>query len=296
MSQKRHIVIVTGMAGAGLHTTLTAMQDVGFTVTDNPPLLAVEAIIKATDPKPLALGIDSRTDGFSSAEVTKLLDKLDKAGAEVRLLFLECEDHVLLTRFSETRRVHPLAPDKPVEVGLMLERSKVAPLKSQAFLTVDTTEASTTELRHLIHNNFPQEGRGLVIQVMSFGYPKGLPRNADFIFDARGLANPHYIEALRPKTGQDLEVGNYIAQDSAYPQFFNCATGLVGASLPGFQRNDRAYLTIAFGCTGGKHRSVFLAESMAAWLEQQGYPVLVNHREMEKAGLARPRLRQQQFG
>lgn len=291
MTEKRRIIIVTGMAGSGLNTARTALEDIGFEVIDNAPMDVVENLATNADPHPVAFGIDARARGFSSRRVLDLLDQLNQRGdTEAKILYLDCEDAQLIKRFSETRRRHPLAHERPVTDGLAMERQLLAPLKARSDLTIDTTDISTTDLRHLLHGHFPPDAsRGLGVQVISFSYKHGVPREADLVFDARFLQNPHYLDVLRPKTGQDPEVGDYIRQDPAFAPFFQGLSQCLATMLPGLKRTDRPYLTIAFGCTGGKHRSVFLTEQTARLFEEQGYSVRVNHRELTKSGLAKPR-------
>lgn len=291
---RRRIVVVTGMAGAGLSTARTAFEDIGFEAIDNLPLSLAEQLINSPDAsRPLAFGIDVRTRGFAADKVLELIDNLNqRPDTEARLVFLECENEQLIARFSETRRRHPLAQERPIADGLAMERQLLQPLKARANLMIDTSLISTTDLRHLLHGHFPPEGgRGLGVQVMSFSYRYGVPREADLVFDARFLANPHYIKELQPQTGQDQPVGEYIRQDPAFAPFFQGLSQCLTTMLPGFKRNDRPYLTIAFGCTGGKHRSVFLTECLARWFEEQGYPVRVSHRELTRNGTIKPRMK-----
>lgn len=289
-STKRRIIIVTGMAGAGLNTTRSTLEDIGFEVIDNLPLPLVEQLINGDDTHPIAFGLDARARQFSAERIVRLIDSIKRrADAEVQMIFLDCDDDQLIGRFSETRRRHPLAEGRPVSDGLALERQMLEPLKMIADLHIDTSAISTTDLRHLLHGHFPATtGRGLSVQIMSFSYRQGIPREADFIYDARFITNPHYVKELRPQTGQDQAVGAYICQDPAFIAFFQGMIHGFDAMLPGFQRNDRPYLTIGFGCTGGKHRSVFMAECTAAWFSQKGYPVRLNHRELLRNGLAKP--------
>lgn len=283
---KRQIVFLTGMAGAGLSSARTALQDAGFDVIDNLPLGLIETVLAQND-HPLALGIDARTSGFDANAIVALLKTLNaRDDIKARLLFLDCEDGKLLGRFSESRRPHPLAKDKPVIDGLSLERELLQPLKNRADVLIDTSDLAVTELRNLVAGHFPpQSSRGLMVQVMSFSYRHGAPREADLVFDMRFLRNPHYDAALRPQTGQDAAVGTYIEEDAAFAACYAHITGLLEVSLPGYSTNGRSYLTIAFGCTGGKHRSVYLAEKVAGWLGTKGYAPRLLHRELARTGL-----------
>lgn len=289
MSQsKRRILFVSGMSGAGLTTARGALQDQGFHTIDSMPLSLLEPLLAQSN-EPLALSIDARTRDFSAQKIIELLDDLNKRPeVEAHLVFLDCDDPQLVQRFSETRRVHPLAADRPVLDGLRRERELLMPIKNRADLRIDTTSLSTTELRHLITGHFPAEaGRGMMVQVMSFSYRHGVPQNADLVLDARHLRNPHYDPSLKPQTGQDMPVGEYIRQDPQFNAYMEGVTRVVGSMLPGLHGNNRAYFTIAFGCTGGKHRSVYLAETIGAWLNSHGQPTQVTHRELERMGLAR---------
>jgi UPF0042 nucleotide-binding protein len=284
---KRRIVIITGMAGAGLSTARETFADQGFEAIDNLPLDSVEQLLDGAGTHPIALGLDVRSRGFSAERIVALLSLLNaRSDVRAELLFLECDDSILLQRFSETRRRHPLAADRPVAEGLALERAQLLPLKNRADRMVDTTELSVNELRRILSGHYPaQEGHGLLIQLMSFSYRHGVPREADLVFDARFLRNPHWVPELKAQTGQAIPVGQYIAQDPAFNPFLGHVTGLIGTMLPGLKATERTYLTIAFGCTGGKHRSVYLAEQTTLWLGQQGISVQLRHRELERTGL-----------
>ena len=287
-SLKRRIVFISGMSGAGLTTARGAFQDQGFQVIDSIPLFLLGALLEKSS-EPLALSIDARTRDFSAQTVIDLIGQLNqKQDTEAKLVFLDCDDAQLLQRFSETRRVHPLAADRPVLDGLKRERELLQPLINRADLRIDTTSLSTTELRHLVTGHFPADaGRGMQVQVMSFSYRYGVPQQADLVLDARFLRNPHYDPVLKPQTGQDDAVGEYINADPHFSAYLDSLRQMLTAMLPGLKNNDRAYFTLAFGCTGGRHRSVFLAETMADWLNQNGYPARTNHRELERLGLLR---------
>lgn len=287
-SPARRLVILSGRSGSGVTTARGAFQDQGFHTIDNLPIALLEPLL-AQDPRPLVLTIDARTSDFSAQKVIDLLRDLNtRPDLKAQLVFLDCDDGQLLQRFSETRRVHPLAADRPVIEGLKRERELLEPLKNRADLRIDTTSLSSTELRHLIGGHFPAEaGRGMMVHVMSFSYRHGVPQQADLVLDARFLRNPHYDPVLRPQTGQDEGVGDYICADQQYAPYLNSLTSLLSSMLPGLKANDRAYFTIAFGCTGGKHRSVYLAETIGNWLNTKGYPAEVSHRELERLGLAR---------
>lgn len=283
---KRRIVFVSGMSGAGLTTARGTFQDQGFHTIDSMPLALLEPLL-AQSSEPLALSIDARTRDFSAQKVIELLHELNqRPDTEARLVFLDCDDDQLQQRFSETRRVHPLAADRPVLDGLKRERELLAPLGNRCDLRIDTTALSSTDLRQLITGHFPAEaGRGMLVQVLSFSYRYGVPQQADLVLDARFLRNPHYDPVLKPQTGQAAPVGDYIRNDPQFSAYQQSLMTLISSMLPGLRGNNRAYFTIAFGCTGGKHRSVYLAETIGAWLNQQGQPAQISHRELQRLGL-----------
>jgi UPF0042 nucleotide-binding protein len=229
------LILVTGLSGAGHSTALRALEDLGYEAVDNLPL----ALLKAPDDsdRPVALGIDSRTRGFSAAALLDRIQRLkSEAGVRVTLVFLTCSDEVLQRRFTETRRRHPLAQDRPVADGIRQERILLEDLREAADLTIDSTDLAGGDLKRLMEGHFALDRRpGLAIAVMSFSYRLGLPREADLVFDVRFLANPHYCAKLRALTGLDAEVGGYIQADPAYAPFFADLTALLLPLLPGFE-------------------------------------------------------------
>lgn len=285
------VLIVSGLSGAGKSTALKALEDAGHEVVDNLPLSLLEAVIAGADDRPLALGIDSRTRAFDPKALAARIVALKAAGRNVRLLYLDCADDVLIRRFSETRRRHPLSPDRPASDGIAAERALLAPLARDADLVVDSTELSATDLRARITARFGGGfSPGLAVTVMSFGYAAGLPREADLVFDVRFLANPHWDPALRPLTGEDPAVAAFVAADPLYAPALERIDDLLRCLLPGYARADKAYLTIAIGCTGGRHRSVAvacdLAARLTAQLVTQGQTVALLHRDIAKPGEA----------
>ena len=274
----RPVVLVTGLSGAGRSTALKILEDLGYEAIDNLPLDLLGSM--AQESEPIALGIDIRNRGFSA---TTLLDQIDRlgAGGQTTLLFLDCDDEVLERRFTETRRPHPLAADRRVADGIAAERRLIAPLRERADLTVDTTGLNGAELRRLLSGHLGLgDGPGMKIFVTSFSYRGGLPREADLVFDARFLANPHYDPALRPLDGRDPRVADYVASDPAHAAFFEGLTAMLAPLLPRYEREGKSYLTIALGCTGGQHRSVAVAERLAGWFAGLGRPVELSHREL----------------
>ena len=286
------IILVTGMSGAGRSTALKVLEDLGFEAIDNLPLALLPRITagqrQLQDAKPLAVGVDVRSRDFSpellESDIAVLTGEL---GLNVRTLFLDCEDAVLIRRYAETRRKHPLAADRPVGDGLELERRILAPMREAADLVVDTTDLTIWELKQRLSDAFRMGGKAtLAITVASFSYRRGLPRDADLVFDVRFFANPHYDPDLREKTGRDEEVGAYIAQDPDYDDFWARLTGLLEITLPRYEREGKSYLTVTFGCTGGKHRSVHFAERLAAWLREKGWSAGLTHRDLANRDIA----------
>lgn len=280
------IVLVTGMSGAGRTTALKALEDLGFEAVDNLPVTMLSYLLRpgeAADRR-LAIGIDCRTRAFDPAGLGTLLDIPRKGEFDVRLLFLDCDDEILRRRYTETRRRHPLAIDRPVTDGIARERQLIAPLREHADLVIDTSQLSPGELRRLLSGHFSMaEGDGLIVSVISFAYRNGLPREADLVFDVRFLANPHYVDALRPKTGLDPEVRRYVEADPAYRLLLERLDALLLPLLPSYRREGKSYLTIGFGCTGGRHRSIVVAERFAERLHSAGCSVLVRHRDTSEA-------------
>ncbi|MBX3497952.1 MAG: RNase adapter RapZ [Alphaproteobacteria bacterium] len=283
--------MVTGLSGAGRNTALNALEDHGYIAVDNLPLFLVDDLLRpgTGDAQPLVLGIDVRSRGFTTpAVVDHVRDLRARADLDVRLLYLDCDNDVLLRRFTETRRAHPLAQERPVLDGIVDERRLLRPLRDHADVTIDTSQLAPHELKALMLGHFAPRagGGGLRIAVMSFSYRRGLPREADLVLDTRFLRNPHYVDGLRPLTGQDGGVARYVKADRDFKGFFRGITSLLEPLLPRFDSEGKSYLTVAVGCTGGRHRSVLVAEELAAWLRRRGRVVTLTHRDLE-AGAAR---------
>ena len=288
------LALVTGMSGAGKSTALKILEDLGFEAIDNLPLSLLSDLVQAHGEGErqgsLALGIDSRTRGFDPGHIERYLEPLLglRGPGGIVLLFLDCETEVLRRRFSETRRRHPLAHGQPVDEGIRRERTLLGWLRDRADLTLDTSELSVRDLRGVIAARFqPQAERAPAIFVLSFAYRRGVPPEADFVFDVRFLANPHHEAALRPLTGRDPEVARHVRNDPAYDAFYEGVVALLEPLLPAFERDGRSYLTIAVGCTGGRHRSVAVAEHLAEALGGGNWRVTVRHRDLD-GGEARP--------
>ena len=277
------ILIISGLSGAGKSTVLRALEDAGHEVVDNLPLSLFDALIAGATSRPLALGIDSRTRAFDAAALGQRVAALRDSGRDARLITLECSDDVLIRRFSETRRRHPLALDRPAIDGIRAERELLSPLQRWADLVIDTTELSVTNLRMRIAERFGGGfSPGLTVTVLSFGFSAGLPRDADLVFDMRFLSNPHWDITLRPLTGEDERVSAHVAADPLYAPTLDKIDDLVTSLLPGYAREGKAYLTIAIGCTGGRHRSVAVARALAARLQAAGQNVALVHRDVAK--------------
>ncbi len=281
------LVLVTGMSGAGKSTALRALEDAGYEAVDNLPLSLLPRIVSATEREgrttPLALCIDSRTRGFDRVHLERYLDPLLRDGAF--LLFLDCRGEALRRRFTETRRRHPLAHDRPVHDGIRRERLILAWIRSRATLTLDTSGLSPRDLARLIRSQLqPETERTPALFVTSFAYREGLPPEADLVFDVRFLANPHDMPALRPLTGLDPQVADHVRRDPVHAEFFDNLLALIRPLLPAFEREGKAYVTIAIGCTGGRHRSVAVAEQLSEALANDGWNVSVRHRDLAPLG------------
>jgi UPF0042 nucleotide-binding protein len=285
------ILIVTGMSGAGKSTALRTLEDIGWEVVDNLPLRLLDRLLSTPhavtgEPigdRPLALGIDTRTRDFSADRIVRQLRNLRKQpNVHLDVLFLDCADSELARRFSETRRRHPLAQDRPAADGIAREREMLGPLRRWADHLVDSTDSAVNDLQREIRARFGAVGQTApTLSVVSFGYSGGIPRNADLVFDMRFLRNPHWNPSLRPLTGLDSEVAAYIAADPAYAEALDRIVELLAMLLPRYASEGRAYLTIAFGCTGGRHRSVHLAEEIAGRLRARGFSPTLAHRDLE---------------
>ncbi len=276
------LIVVTGMAGAGRTTALRALEDAGFEAVDNLPLSLLPTIADARDSvgAPLAVGIDTRSRQFAPDRLLHLLAHLRHAHpGQVSLVYLECDDEILVQRFTETRRRHPMA-DRPVVEAIHAERTMMAGIREAADELLDTTSLTAQELRRAVVARYAG-GRldNLAIEVVSFAYRHGIPREADLVFDVRFLNNPHWEPSLQPLTGMDPGVQSFIREDSRFPEFIQRLSALLELLVPAYRDEGKSYLTVAFGCTGGKHRSVFVAELAAGWLAERGFKATLRHRE-----------------
>ncbi len=281
------LLLVTGVSGAGKSSALKVLEDLGYEAVDNLPVSLIGRLVAPGDfPHPIAIGADIRTRDFDSNrfldEVSHLVERSDM---DVKLLFMDCDDEVLVRRFEETRRRHPLADDRPVSDGLKRERSLMASVRERAHVVVDTSEMELKDLKRTLEGHFElATSAGLSIFVTSFSYRQGLPREADLVFDVRFLANPHYDPDLKDLTGKDDAVGAFISADESFQPFFENLTRFLEPLIGGYAAEGKSYLTIALGCTGGRHRSVFVAEKLTRWLEDKTRHVQMRHRDLDKSG------------
>jgi UPF0042 nucleotide-binding protein len=264
------VVVITGLSGGGKASILRALEDVGFEAVDNPPLQMLEDMVSRGGGR-LAVGIDARTRGFDATGVLEAIGRLrSNPDLRVELIYALADEATLLGRFTETRRRHPLVPQGRVSDGIASEQILTAPLRQHADLVVDTSNLPLAGLRRLIEQHFgagadTEQGR-MVVSLISFAYPRGLPPEADLVFDARFLRNPHYDPILRPGTGLDPAVAAFIQADPDFSEYFLRIVGLVDLILPRFVQEGKKYATITIGCTGGRHRSVHLIEKLAEHL------------------------------
>jgi len=296
----RRVVLVTGLSGAGRSSILHVLEDLGYEAIDNPPLPLMEELVTRGD-RPIAVGIDTRSRGFATAAVLQSLARLRQNPAmRTELVFAWAAEGALLRRYTETRRRHPMAPSGRVKDGIAAESALLAPLREAADLVLDTSALPIPTLRATIEQRFGQSGdhAGMTVSITSFAYAKGLPADADLVFDVRFLRNPHYDPILRPGTGLDANVAAFIAADPAFEPFLDKVTDLLTLLLPRFVQEGKKYAGIAIGCTGGRHRSVHVAHRLAARItgapsaalgtiaapgtsgEPANWRVTLNHREL----------------
>lgn len=288
-SALQQIVIVTGMSGAGKSTLMNTLEDMGWETIENLPLSLLDRLLlpmadgqDTNVGRSLAIGIDSRSRGFDPEHLTKYMHQLrEQRGMFIELVFVDCSGGELEQRFSRTRRRHPLALDRAIYDGIMQERELLDPLRRHADYLIDTTGMATNVLQHIIRERFRNKSDlSLTISLMSFGYSRGLPRNADNVFDMQFLRNPFWDPDLRPLSGQSPLVGAYVSADPAFEPSIEAIKGLLDVLLPRYVDEGKSYLTIAFGCTGGRHRSVFVTELMAEWLRSKGFSSTIRHRDI----------------
>ncbi len=282
MNTVQRVLLITGMSGAGKSVALNALEDLGFVAIDNVPLsLITDVVEKEKGHRSLVISTDVRTREFSPEYFEEILNALaSMPDVHVDTLFLDCEEEKLRQRFTETRRKHPLAMDRPLMDGIQAEQEMTQNLKEMVELVLDTTDLKPAELRSMLQQRYDMTPDALALNVVSFSYRRGVPREADLVFDVRFLRNPHYDRNLRPRTGLDAAVGAYVEEDPMFEEFFSKLCGLLVPLLPRYMAEGKSYLTVAVGCTGGKHRSVHVAQKLAGFLEKKAYNVGIRHRDV----------------
>ncbi|MEL7211573.1 MAG: RNase adapter RapZ [Pseudomonadota bacterium] len=287
----QRVVLVTGPSGAGRSTAINVLEDLGYEAIDNLPLSLMPRLLQGPPMnKPLALGLDVRNRDFSTQAVIEMIDRLSEAPEiALEVLYLDASTDVLLRRYSETRRRHPMAPGESPAQGVERESDLLAPIRARAEMLIDTSDLSPHDLRAEIERWFaPESGDRLALAVHSFSYKRGLPRGIDMVFDCRFLNNPYWEESLRALNGRDPAVSAYVENDPRFEEFFIRVFGLAEMLLPAYVAEGKAHLSIGFGCTGGQHRSVAVTEKLARALESVGWQVSIRHRELERAAATRP--------
>lgn len=290
------LVIVTGMSGAGKSMALKMLEDIGYFCIDNLPVqlipkLAEILCVPTTEMNKVALGIDVR-NGSSLKEIEKVLQGLEQSSLKYQILFLDARDDVLVKRYKETRRSHPLAKNGRVDKGIEEERKFLSFLKAKADYIIDTSQLLVRELKKEINHIFVDEKnyKNLYITVLSFGFKYGIPSDADLVFDVRFLPNPYYIEELRPLSGNDTPVHEYVMNNEKSKQFLVKLTDMVNFLIPNYITEGKNQLVIAIGCTGGKHRSVTLADELYRnLLKEEDFGLKIEHRDIEKDAITKAR-------
>jgi UPF0042 nucleotide-binding protein len=283
MSTRRlpRLLLVTGMSGAGKSTVLDALEDMGWDTVDNLPADLLREFVHGGSQcrtANVAVGMDVRSRGFDAATLGDLIRSVE--GVEPELLYLDCSGSELIRRYDETRRLHPLAPDRPAEDGIARERQLTAPLRAAADSLIDTTDLSPAELRDELRRRYGGDSDQPVLTIASFAFARGISRTADLVFDLRFLPNPHWVDELRPLTGTDEPVRSYLAQDPAWSETIDRIESLLIDWIPRYWAAGKSYVTVAFGCTGGRHRSVAAAVEMAERLRRAGFAPNVRHRDL----------------
>ena len=283
-----HLVVLTGMSGGGKTVALRALEDLEFYCVDNLPASLLPRLVNAVledrggrRMMRIAVGVDARNREHDIEIMPSVLSELAEAGVQVHLLFLDCRDEVLIKRYSETRRRHPLAMrNVSLADAIAAERRLLRPLMGIAEKVIDSSQLNVHQLRRLVATDYARATEGLTVMFQSFAFKRGLPLDADFVFDARCLPNPHWQPALRPLTGRDAAVAEFLAADQRVTRMFEQISAFLEEWIPCFAAEGRSYLTVALGCTGGQHRSVYLAERIAAHLNARGHSALTDHREL----------------
>jgi UPF0042 nucleotide-binding protein len=286
---RARLVLITGLSGSGKSSVAKSFEDLNYYTVDNLPLPLLREFLS----RPLelvggcdriAVVTDVRAPGFAET-FPRMVDEIDRSRLDVTLLFLEASDEVLVRRFSETRRPHPLALDRPAIEGIEHERELLADLKARADLLIDTSACSIHEIRAQVYREFatsPGEEPGMVVSLVSFGFKHGIPHGTDLLFDVRFLSNPHFVPGLREKTGQDEAVQEYLGRQAEYPELVDKLVDLLAFLLPRYRRENRSYVSVGIGCTGGRHRSVAVAEKLRERLDALDWPARLIHRDISR--------------
>ena len=278
------VLVVTGLSGAGRSAALKALEDMNCEAVDNLPVRLMPSLIQQgpAEGRGLAIGVDVRTRDFAADLFSQQIEELrSQVSCRIDLVFLDCANDVIARRYTETRRVHPMASDRPLSDGIAAERRLLSPLLNDADVVIDTSLTNIHEFGRLLRDRLVGEPGGEAnVLVTSFSYRYGVPRDADLVIDVRFLRNPHYNPDLRAKTGREPDIGAFIIKDPDYEEFFSRLTNLLALLLPRFNEEGKSYLTIAIGCTGGQHRSVYVAEELRNWLAERTTRVDVRHREL----------------
>ena len=288
---EHRLVLVTGPSGAGRSTAIHALEDLGYEAIDNLPMSLIPRLLDGPPlPRPIALGLDVRNRDFNATALIELVDLLTRdPRVTLELLYLDCAQPELIQRFSQTRRRHPLAPAETPTEGIEREIDLLAPIKARADHLIDTTDMTPHDLKADIGRWFDASPTArLAVSVQSFSYKRGIPRGVDMIFDCRFLSNPHWVAALRDLDGRDPAVVAHIESDPRFALFFLKLRDLIEMLLPAQLDEGKAHLSIGFGCTGGQHRSVAVAEKLARTLAEAGWPVSKRHRELERRAATGP--------
>ena len=291
LKEEHHLVLVTGPSGAGRSTAIDALEDLGFEVIDNLPLTLVPRLMDGPSlGRPIALGLDVRNRDFSAGSLIELIDSLTRdPRVRLDLIYLDCAPSQLITRYSQTRRRHPLAPLETPTDGILREIDLLAPTRARADHLIDTSDMTPHDLKAEVATWFARpESAQMAVSLQSFSYKRGLPRGVDMVLDCRFLENPHWQSHLREKDGRDPEVAAFVAADPRFDAFFDKLLDLILLLLPAQLSEGKAHLAIAFGCSGGQHRSVAMTEKMAKVLAEAGWPVSKRHRELERRAAALP--------
>lgn len=278
----QRVVLVTGPSGAGRSSAVKVLEDLGFETIDNLPIRWVSRLVEGQElTRPLALCLDTRNRDFSPQALLDVMDQL--SDHEPELLYLDCARTVLQRRYSETRRRHPMAPQETAIVGIDRENDLLSPVRDRADALIDTSELSVHDLRQRLESRYAAQGKmPLAVTLTSFSYKRGLPQGADLVHDCRFLKNPYWDESLRGLNGRDSAVGEYVSADEGFDTFFQKLTDTTLFLLPAYQKEGKAHLCIAIGCTGGQHRSVFVTEKLAQALAEHNWQVSIRHRELDR--------------